>query len=382
MQPAKRETTRKAHKEMLRQALELRESGMKWYEIADELGITPVYLSQLKTAYGLTELTNSMVEQGIDPKKISNYWIKSKHISIHVKGGEELVSYEDVRDDLISEMKKYAPKYPKFTKKNIKDPHLLVIDPADVHIGKLATITGTGEAYDHMKAVKVLIEGVEGLVDKSKGFELDKILLVIGNDILHVDTPNSTTTKGTYVQTSTTWHEAFKLARKTYVHIIERLADKAQLEVVYNPSNHDYMTGFMLTDALMCWFNNHAGVSFDGSILHRKYTTYGQNLICTSHGDGAREANLPMLMAQEASEEWGKTKYRYAYLHHIHHKKQIKYASGKDYIGVTIEYLRSPSASDEWHHKNGYVGVKKAIEAFVHHPHDGQVARFTQHVEF
>mgnify|MGYP003331832918 CR=1 FL=1 len=54
-----------------------------------------------------------------------------------------------------------------------------------------------------------------------------------------------------------------------------------------------------------------------------------------------------------------------------------KFKSGKDYQGVTVEYLRSPSGTDSWHHRNGYQHAPKAIEAFIHSKNFGQVARLT-----
>jgi hypothetical protein len=41
----------------------------------------------------------------------------------------------------------YAPLYPKIDRSPIQDGHLLIIDPADVHIGKLSMIEETGEEY-------------------------------------------------------------------------------------------------------------------------------------------------------------------------------------------------------------------------------------------
>ena len=55
----------------------------------------------------------------------------------------------------------------------------------------------------------------------------------------------------------------------------------------------------------------------------------------------------------------------------------FKFRSGKDFIGMTVEYLRSPSGADKWHSDKGYVGSKISIEAFIHHPTGGQVARLT-----
>ena len=48
-----------------------------------------------------------------------------------------------------------------------------------------------------------------------------------------------------------------------------------------------------------------------------------------------------------------------------------------DFIGVTVESLRSPSGTDSWHHRNGYQHSPKAIEGFIHHPEHGQIARLT-----
>jgi len=65
-------------------------------------------------------------------------------------------------------------------------------------------------------------------------------------------------------------------------------------------------------------------------------------------------------MAEEAKQDWSKTKHRYFYTHHVHHK------TAKDYIGLTVESLRSPSGTDSWHHRNGYgIGGVKAVEGFI-----------------
>ena len=51
----------------------------------------------------------------------------------------------------------------------------------------------------------------------------------------------------------------------------------------------------------------------------------------------------------------------------------------KDLIGCTVESLRSPSVSDSWHHRKGYIGAVEAVEAFIHHPKHGQIARLTHY---
>lgn len=310
-------------------------------------------------------------------------WVKDKDtgVSVLVKNKDFkkglAVDYDLIKADMISEISKLSPIVKKYKRKKIKDPHCLVLDIADLHIGKLATISATNTFYDVDLAVERAIEGSESLIDKSKPYNIDKIFFIIGNDVLHIDNPKRTTTSGTPQDTDGMWYDNFKIARIVYSQIIRRLSTIAHVSIVHCPSNHDYMSGFMLADSLQCYFANNKNISFDVTNVHRKYCTYGDNFLGFSHGDGAKLDQVPYLAAHEAKEMWASTTYRYTYLHHIHHKDYFKFRSGKDFIGMTVEYLRSPSESDRWHKDNGYTGAKVAIEAFIHHPKNGQICRLT-----
>jgi hypothetical protein len=306
---------------------------------------------------------------GLPVDKVSNYWYKGKHFSVHVKGEKSIF---DVSDDIIKQMKKFAPKYPKIAyAKYGKEGHLLVIDPADVHIGKLCKAFESGDEYNVRIATERVKEGVMGILNKVKGFPIDKILYVIGNDKLHVDTPRNTTTSGTFQDSDLMWYDAFLAALSLDREVIEMLVKVAPVHVQYDPSNHDYQTGFFLAQTLAAWFSKSENVTFNVSIAHRKYFRYGKNLIGTTHGDGAKETDLALLMAHEAKENWAECKHRYFYVHHIHHKKS------KDYMSVCVEALRSPSGTDSWHHRNGYQHSPKAVEGYLHHKEHGQIARIT-----
>ncbi len=308
-------------------------------------------------------------EKGIPLKDVSHYWYKGENFSIHVKN--KPVDYEQIREELIASMNEYSPSYPKIKRTLPKDGHCLIIDPADIHIGKLASSFETGEDYNNQIAVSRVKEGVQGILDKSAGYNIDHIVFIGGNDILHIDTPKRTTTSGTPQDTDGMWYENFLVAKQLYVEVLEMLISIADVHFVFNPSNHDYTNGFFLSDVIQSWFRNCDNITFDCSIAHRKYFQYHNNLIGTTHGDGAKQGDLPLLMAHEAPEIWSDVKHRYIYTHHVHHK------TSKDYMGVTVESLRSPSASDSWHHRNGYQHAPKAVEGFIHSKEHGQVARLT-----
>jgi hypothetical protein len=321
---------------------------------------------------GLYNATNNLDVPNTSTK---NMWIKNKEASLFVVNPNyrepEPKEEIDFREALLKDIQEYAPKFPKIERVKSKESYLLVLDPADIHIGKLCTAFEVGESYDNQVAVKRVLEGVEGILKKVSSFNIDKILFIGGNDILHIDSPKRTTTSGTPQDTDGMWHTNFLIAKKLYVEVLEILLGVADVQFTFNPSNHDYTNGFFLAQVVETYFKDCKNIVFDCSIAHRKGFKYFNNLICTTHGDGAKIADLPLLMAQEFSKEWAETKHRYVYTHHVHHK------TSKDFIGVTVESLRSPSGTDSWHHRNGYQHAPKAVEGFLHCKENGQIARIT-----
>jgi len=313
------------------------------------------------------------IAAGINPDDVKHGWLKTDKSSLFFKNPNFKTEEKNkFAKNLIEELKQYSPKYPTIKRSKSADGHLLVLDPADIHVGKLCSILETGKEYNQQIAVRQVKEGVQGILDKSSGFNIDKINFIAGNDILHTDTPKRTTTSGTSQDTDGMWYENFLNAKRLYVEVIEQLIQIADVHFTFNPSNHDYMTGFFLADVIKTHFRHCKNITFDCSISHRKYFKYYKNLIGTTHGDGAKNQDLPLLMATERPILWSETDYRYVYTHHVHHK------NAKDYIGVTVESLRSPSPSDSWHDRNGYIS-KQAIEGFIHHKENGQIARLTHY---
>jgi hypothetical protein len=299
-------------------------------------------------------------------KKRGNAFVKNPNF---LQEEHRLIEY--LRNELIADIQKFTPKFPKLEREKDKKSYLLVLDPADIHLGKLCSSFETGEEYNNQIAVKRVHDGIDGILNKVSSFNIDKILFIGGNDILHIDNAKSTTTSGTFQDSSDMWYNNFMIAKKLYIEVLLKLLSIADVHFTFNPSNHDYTNGFFLAQVIEVYFKDCKNITFDNSIAHRKGFRYYNNLIGTTHGDGAKINDLPLLMAQEYSQYWSETKHRYVYTHHVHHK------TSKDYIGITIESLRSPSGTDSWHHRNGYQHSPKAVEGFLHCKQNGQIARIT-----
>ena len=302
------------------------------------------------------------------------------YYNIQSKGtlSEELTSQNELLSDFLDNVKQYAPKYPKLSRKASKDEHLLVIDIADLHINKYANTDFAGDNYNSETAVQRAVEGTIGLIQKANGFNIDKILFVVGNDVLNTDTTFKSTTKGTPQDTDLHWFKAFNIAKDCYVKCIELCLSVADVDVVHCASNHDLMSGSFLAVTLEAWFRNNKNVTFDTSPKYRKYYKYGNSMVELEHGDKGKLANIPLIMAQEQPQMWASTKFRYALLHHFHHQDKTNWKTGKDYIGVNVTYLRSPSSADLWHYENHFINMV-AVEGFIHSKAMGRVAQLTHY---
>lgn len=340
-----------------------------------------------------------------DPRNLSHFWkiVKDDQgngYSLFVKNpktGDDTPIYDLVRESVLD-----APV------RSIKMPareasggeHLAVIDLADVHFLKLCVASETGNVYNREVARHRVIEGTKSLLKLAQPMGIGRILFVLGNDILHVDSPRSTTTSGTYQDTDGTIFQGFKDAASAMEEAINACTSVADVDLVHCMSNHDWLMGWAMSQAVAGRLRGNSRVratEYNLSEKHRKYYRWGDNLFGLTHGDGAKEEKLYGLMVKEAREHISECQNLYWLLHHVHHKirksrGEFELLREKDHNGMTahvsgstafegehcnIEYVRSPSAPDGWHDRNGYVN-RQGVECFVYHPTLGQRARFTE----
>lgn len=344
------------------------------------------------------EAKNGMIEtaklNGIPVDDVNHYWYKGKNYSIHAK--TKVVDFKEVTKGLIEQIKNNAPKFEKIKRKKMDDPVMFCISPTDPHFGKLARAIQTGDKYNLKKAKQKFMDGINGLMELTNNFNIEQIVLVGGNDVLHVDGSSNTTTKGTRQDVTGMFYDSFNVAFNTYKECLQMLMQICDVTYIHVMSNHDYHSGWYLSKVLDAYFSDCENITFNTSPADRKYLFYGANLIGFSHGDGAKDSELIDLMKRECKSTWSKCRFGYWYLGHLHHhiRKENNKIKSKDHADVMIikdsekiqsdminvQYLRSISGTDAWHFKQGYGGQPKGIEGFIHHPIDGQIARFTKFV--
>jgi hypothetical protein len=133
---------------------------------------------ELVDEYRKDKERNSLLEEecnsiGIDVNSVSHYWYKSQKFSIFAKPNE--FTKDEFLNSIEELISNYSPSYPQIDYPKKQDGHLLIINPADVHIGKYADALETGDEYNVEIAKKRVIDGVTGILRHSEGFPIDRI---------------------------------------------------------------------------------------------------------------------------------------------------------------------------------------------------------------
>jgi hypothetical protein len=326
--------------------------------------------------------------------KSYNAWIKNKAEQIETKKlfsvaasltQKKIDTNANVQKDyLLEEIKAHSPyqfldvqENPNYqsSTKNAEKKQALEINIPDLHIGKLAWGKETGEDYDIKIAVERYKAAVDSLLSRVNIDTVEKIILPVGNDLIHVDTPALTTTGGTYVNSDSRFGKMFQTAKTLLIETIEKLSLLAPVDVIIIPGNHDQIATFTLGEVLDAWFHGSNVINVINAHTPRKYYQYGQTLIMYTHGHREKLNDLGIICATEEPQLWAATKYRRCHVGHFHHSKQVKFVDVQEFPGFTVKILNSLSATDAWHAEKGFLSLK-AAEAFLYDRDKGLVGNF------
>jgi hypothetical protein len=291
----------------------------------------------------MTEFKQFLEDNQIDEADVKSvkFWQNmggDNRFSVVVKSEDDVLKTqtEDLRDFIES----YSPVVEKeYASK--EDTVAYEISLPDIHYGKF-----TGQTLD--EAEDEYMSTVKDLLNKSKGLNIDKIILPIGNDGMNSEGYSRSTTKGTPQQDSAEWQETFTGYCSLMVRAVCYLARTAPVDVVVIQGNHDYERMFYSGEFLRAFFLNDERVTIDNNYHPRKYYNYGVNLIMYTHGDKEKPAEMPLIMATEQPMMFAKAKFREVHCGHLH-KEMVN-----EYRGVKVRFIPSICANDAWHKMMGY----------------------------
>ena len=97
------------------------------------------------------------------------------------------VNLKKIKEELIEDLRNLSPLVAKKDRKrpqDRKDLHLLEISAFDLHLGKIGI---KNDKYSIKIAYKRLLSAIEHLLYRAQGYYIDKILFIVGQDLLNSD---------------------------------------------------------------------------------------------------------------------------------------------------------------------------------------------------
>lgn len=268
--------------------------------------------------------------------------------------------YMEVAKDLFSKEIKPLKVTPKKENKELNKNKLLELTGIELHLGKMSWSGETGQDYDKNIAQQRFYTIYNEIVEQQEVEKCDTCLICIGNDFFNSDTVNATTTKGTPQTNDLRWQKLFNIGLDLYTKMILGLNDKFNnIEVRLQSGNHDKMASFYLYIALSCYFKDYSNIHFNNDYKDVQCYIWGKCGIFFSHGD----ANLKRLIKSipaEFYEEWGKTIFRELHLGHLHKEVVVD-----DDSGMITRRVGSPTATDQWHYEERFIGATQKYQTFV-----------------
>jgi hypothetical protein len=246
----------------------------------------------------------------------------------------------------------------------------VMLEPSipDLHVGKLAWAEETGdENYDSKIAERLFEDALAALLQRTAAHKFERILFPVGNDLLHSDTKQGTTTSGTPLDTDSRYHKSFLIARRMLTRAIDHLRSVAPVHVLVIPGNHDTLGAWHIGESLDCYFHKCKDVTIDNAPTMRKYHQFGKVMLMFTHGNRGKLADYPLLMATEQPKMFGETVHREA---HTGDKHQLRV---QEHRGVKVRISPALCAPDAWHSENHFVGMARSAEAFVWHREEGLI---------
>jgi len=329
------------------------------------------------TASNIPDESEIIEHFNIDTKKwkIVNIYHKTSFggkysitVQTNLLKGVESIDYSGVFENFIKEnnLKILSSPTKTFEKSNKELNCTVVINLADLHLGKLVSESETGDRYNIDIAKDRFLTCIKYLSQKAyQCYGVKKFILSTLGDTLHTDNLKSQTTAGTYVESDTRASKTFQTALELITQSVDILKEYApEVEFININGNHCELSEQHLGIALKAFYRNDKSVKVNSDPKNRKHILIGTNLLTWNHGD-TNIATLPLTIATEIPEMWGKSTFRLVQLGHLHSTKKRVYQSEDEFNGVIVRHFSSITSTDFWHDKNNFRGSQKRGTALV-----------------
>lgn len=240
----------------------------------------------------------------------------------------------------------------------------------DYHMGMLAWHEETGDDWDISISEKTLISFFQEAIKNSPNAET--AIFAQLSDFLHFDGMDAVTPASKHLlDVDTRFAKLVRSAIRVLRVVINMLLEKHKyLHIVMADANHDPVSQIWLREWFAVYYENEPRIKVDTSPNPYNAYEFGKVALFFHHGHKRKISNISEVFAAQFREMFGRTKYAYAHMGHLHT------LDIRENNLMIVEQHRTLAAKDAYAARGGWLSGRDA-KVITYHKDYGEVSRLT-----
>lgn len=240
----------------------------------------------------------------------------------------------------------------------------------DFHLGMLSWSDETGANWDVKIAEQMLIDWFTQAIAQSPNTETAVFAQM--SDFLHADSLEALTPASKNVlDVDSRFQKVVRAAIRVLRRVIDMLLQKhKRLHILMLDANHDPVSQVWLREWFYVLYENEPRVTVDRSPSTYNAYEFGKVALFFHHGHKRQVMNVSEVFAAQFREIFGRTKYAYAHMGHLHS------VDVKENNLMIVEQHRTLAAPDAYAARSGWLSGRDA-KVITYHKDFGEVSRIT-----
>lgn len=240
----------------------------------------------------------------------------------------------------------------------------------DYHMGQLSWAPETGQDWDMKIAEDLLVKWFKAAIEAAPTSKVG-ILAQLG-DFIHTDGILAITpTSHNLLDADTRFAKMVEVVIRVLRRIINMLLEKHEhVHVLLAEGNHDISSSIWLRALFAEKYSDNPRVTVDTTHVPYYAFEWGDTSLFFHHGHIRNIKEVSNVFVGQYREMYGRTKYSYAHMGHLHHKELVENQA------MIIERHPTLAAKDAHSARGGYLSLRGA-NAITYSKKFGEVSRIT-----
>ena len=305
-------------------------------------------------------------------KGISTYYNKDgKPTGQWVKTSIDNQKLEQMLEQTVLALKDEIPRVnpiqsPQHTNSNLLNCYVVT----DYHMGMLSWNEESGADWDLKIAEELLVKWFEQAIAQSPNSE--RAVFAQMSDFLHFDGLEPLTPASKHLlDVDSRFAKLVRIAIRVLRQVIDMLLHKhSHVHVIMADANHDPVSQIWLREWFSVLYEKEPRITVDTNPSPYNAYEFGNTALFFHHGHKRKVTNVTEVFVAKYREMFGRTKYAYAHLGHLHS------IDVKENNLMIVEQHRTLAAPDAYAARGGWLSGRDA-KVITYHRNFGEVSRIT-----